>query len=103
MPLPSSTPELSLAQHGACLWLTITREERRNAMSHSLLATLAEAINAAQQQREICAIVLTGAGTKAFCAGADLQAAKAFTTDHSDPQGHTSRACCARRAPATSR
>ncbi|WP_395669769.1 enoyl-CoA hydratase/isomerase family protein [Rhodoferax sp.] len=98
MPIPSSTPELSLAQHGACLWLTITREERRNAMSHSLLATMADAIHAAQQQRDIRAIVITGAGTKAFCAGADLQTANAFTTDHSEPQGHLARVLRAARA-----
>jgi len=35
--------------------------------------------------------VLTGAGEKAFCAGADLQAAQAFTTDYSDPTGHFAR------------
>ena len=34
------------------------------------------------------AIVITGAGSKAFCAGADLQSAKAFTTDYSEPHGH---------------
>ncbi len=31
---------------------------------------------------------MTGAGDKAFCAGADLQAAQAFTSDYSEPYGH---------------
>ena len=70
------------------LWLTIAREARRNAMSHGVLAGMASAINAAQAQRSIRAIVVTGAGSKAFCAGADLQAAQAFTTDFSEPHGH---------------
>jgi enoyl-CoA hydratase/carnithine racemase len=84
----TSSPELSAEQRGPVLWLTITREERRNAMSHGVLAGMAQAITAAQTNREIRAIVITGAGTKAFCAGADLQSAKAFTTDYSEPHGH---------------
>ncbi len=84
----TSTPELAAEQRGPVLWLTITREERRNAMSHGVLAAMAQAITVAQTQRSVRAIVITGAGTKAFCAGADLQSAKAFTTDYSEPHGH---------------
>ncbi|WP_332824689.1 enoyl-CoA hydratase-related protein [Ramlibacter sp.] len=46
---------------------------------------------AAQADREVRVIVITGAGEKAFCAGADLQSAQAFTTDYSDPTGHFAR------------
>jgi enoyl-CoA hydratase/carnithine racemase len=53
-----------------------------------VLAGMAQAIAAAQTNRDIRAIVITGAGSKAFCAGADLQSAKAFTTDYSEPHGH---------------
>ena len=81
-------PELLVEQRGPVLWLTINREARRNAISHGVLAGIAQAIDAAQTQREVRAIVITGAGTKAFCAGADLQSAKAFTTDYSEPYGH---------------
>ncbi len=87
-PTFTSTPELSVEQRGPVLWLTITREERRNAMSHGVLAGMAQAIQAAQGERSIRAIVVTGAGSKAFCAGADLQSANAFTTDYSEPHGH---------------
>ncbi len=83
-----SSPELSIEQRDSVLWLTITREERRNAMSHGVLANMAAAVNQAQSHRDIRAIVVTGAGSKAFCAGADLQSANAFTTDYSEPQGH---------------
>ena len=83
-----STTELSVELRDSALWLTITREERRNAMSHGVLAAMAGAITAAQGQRQVRAIVVTGAGSKAFCAGADLQSAKAFTTDYSEPHGH---------------
>jgi enoyl-CoA hydratase/carnithine racemase len=83
-----SSDELSVELRGSVLWLTITREDRRNAMSHGVLAGMAQAISSAQGQRDIRAIVVTGAGNKAFCAGADLQSAKAFTTDYSEPHGH---------------
>jgi enoyl-CoA hydratase/carnithine racemase len=84
---PDASPEL-LVERGPVLWLTIQREERRNAMSHGVLAGLAQAITAAQTDRAVRAIVITGAGSKAFCAGADLQNAQAFTTDYSEPHGH---------------
>ncbi len=86
--MPERSDELAIEQHDAVLWLTITREARRNAMSHGVLAGMANAIGAAQTRRDIRAIVITGAGSKAFCAGADLQATQTFTTDFSEPHGH---------------
>src|SRR5690349_18843210 len=77
----SSSDELLVEQRGPALWLTINREERRNAMSHGVLAGMARAITAAQTDRGVRAIVITGVGSKAFCAGADLQASNTFVTD----------------------
>lgn len=77
--------ELRIEQRGQVLWLTINREDRRNAMSAGVLAGLSESIAAAQSNRQVRAIVLTGAGDKAFCAGADLATGKAFSIDHSEP------------------
>ncbi len=96
--MPEANEELSVAQTGAVLRLTITREARRNAMSHGVLAGMTSAIEAAQGQRDIRAIVITGGGIKAFCAGADLQAANAFTTDYSEPHGHLARLLRAAKA-----
>ena len=87
-PAFTSSAELNITLQGEVLWLTITREERRNAMSHAVLHGMTQAIDAAQSERTIRAIVITGAGEKAFCAGADLQSAQAFTTDYSEPHGH---------------
>lgn len=94
----TSSDELSADLRGEVLWLTITREERRNAMSHGVLAGMAQAITAAQTQRSVRAIVMTGAGSRAFCAGADLQSAKAFTTDYSEPHGHLAQVLRAAKA-----
>jgi enoyl-CoA hydratase/carnithine racemase len=99
MSISASSPELRVEPRGPVLWLTIQREERRNAMSHAVLAGMAQAIDQAQLDRSLRAIVVTGAGDKAFCAGADLQAAQAFTSDYSEPYGHL--AALLRRAKAS--
>lgn len=89
--MTTNAAELGVERRGPVLWLTIQREERRNAMSHGVLAAMAAALDEAQADRSLRAIVVTGAGSKAFCAGADLQAAQAFTTDYSEPVGHFAR------------
>ena len=54
------------------LTLTINREDRRNALNRAVLESLEAAFAAADEDAEVRAIVLRGAGEKAFCAGADL-------------------------------
>jgi enoyl-CoA hydratase/carnithine racemase len=77
--------ELLVRQQDSVLWLTICREERRNALDHAVLAGLSEAFARAGSDRSVRAIVLTGAGDKAFCAGADLQSGQSFKFDYSEP------------------
>lgn len=89
--MTTNAADLGVERRGDVLWLTIQREERRNAMSHGVLEAMDAAIAGAQSDRSLRAIVVTGAGSKAFCAGADLQAAQAFTTDYSEPLGHFAR------------
>lgn len=79
------TTELTEEMRGPVLWLTINREERRNAMNPAVLDGISQAMVRANEDRSIRAIVLTGAGTKAFCAGADLQSGKAFKFDYAEP------------------
>lgn len=50
----------------------LNRPERRNALRQADLAPLTAALEAAAARPEIRVLVLTGAGDKAFCAGADL-------------------------------
>jgi enoyl-CoA hydratase/carnithine racemase len=52
--------------------LTINRPERRNALSWPVLTGMREALAAAKADPSVHVVVLTGAGDKAFCAGADL-------------------------------
>jgi enoyl-CoA hydratase/carnithine racemase len=52
--------------------VTIDRPERRNAMSFTVMKGLREAMAGAKTDDAVRVVVLTGAGDKAFCAGADL-------------------------------
>lgn len=52
--------------------LTINRAERRNALSWEVVRGLREGVASAKHDEEVRVLVVTGAGEKAFCAGADL-------------------------------
>jgi enoyl-CoA hydratase/carnithine racemase len=52
--------------------ITINRPDRRNAMSWAVTTELRAAFAEAKRDAAVRVVVLTGAGDKAFCAGADL-------------------------------
>ena len=52
--------------------VTLNRPDQRNALNGALLAALVDAIMDARDDEAVRAVVLTGAGDKVFCAGADL-------------------------------
>jgi enoyl-CoA hydratase/carnithine racemase len=52
--------------------VTLDDPEKRNMLSAQMLAELLDAMKAAKADEEVRAVVLTGAGEKVFCAGADL-------------------------------
>jgi enoyl-CoA hydratase len=52
--------------------LTLNRPEKLNALSTTLLHELSAALDAAEADPEVRVLVLTGAGEKAFAAGADI-------------------------------
>ncbi|MDQ8006500.1 MAG: enoyl-CoA hydratase-related protein [Pedobacter sp.] len=54
------------------LYITINRPQKLNALNKEVLTELAHAVASAQTDKEIRAILLTGAGEKAFVAGADI-------------------------------
>jgi enoyl-CoA hydratase/carnithine racemase len=57
---------------GPAAWLTIDREERRNAIGPVVIASLVEALKRAATDDEARVVVLTGAGDRAFSAGGDI-------------------------------
>ena len=52
--------------------LTINRPDRRNALSWEVVRALREGVASAKNDQGVRVLVLSGAGEKAFCAGADL-------------------------------
>lgn len=59
-------------RRGKAQWISINREERRNALNPEVIQGIHSAVSDAVRDGEVRAIVLTGVGQKAFCAGADL-------------------------------
>ena len=53
-------------------FITMNRPEKRNALSHGLVAELKEVFSKAEQDEDVKVIVLRATG-EAFCAGADLE------------------------------
>jgi enoyl-CoA hydratase/carnithine racemase len=68
--MPGEAVLYEVADHVARV--TINRPERRNALSWAVMAELRSALRAAREDAGVRVVVLTGAGEKAFCAGADL-------------------------------
>jgi len=64
--------ELLVSTAGGVTTLTINRPERRNALSWDVITGLRTAVAEAKADAAVRAVVITGAGEKAFCAGADL-------------------------------
>ncbi|UVC09906.1 enoyl-CoA hydratase/isomerase family protein [Rhizobium sp. TH2] len=65
--------ELLVERRGSVLWLTLNRPERHNAINGAMTAALVEALGEASTDIGVRAIVLTGAGERTFCSGADLK------------------------------
>lgn len=62
---------LLVESRGPALWLTINREARRNAINPAVISGIQDAVKEAGTHGTRV-IILTGAGSRAFCAGADL-------------------------------
>jgi enoyl-CoA hydratase/carnithine racemase len=82
---PKLREEVREEMRGPVMWLTIDREERRNAISAGVLSAMSNALARANQDRAVRAVVITGSGTRAFCAGADLQSGTSFKFDYAEP------------------
>ena len=87
--------ELLVERHGKVLWLTLNRPETHNALNAALVGQLIEAFGKASADDALRAVVLTGAGERSFCSGADLKesAGGMFrSTDGVNPIAHVMRA-----------
>ncbi|MBI6567085.1 enoyl-CoA hydratase/isomerase family protein [Pseudomonas synxantha] len=63
---------VKLTQEGQYAFLTLDRPEVLNALSFDIIKQISQALDRAAQW-DIRALIITGAGDKAFCAGADIK------------------------------
>ena len=79
---------------GEVFTIVIDRETRRNALNEAVALGIIAGLDEAEADRSVRAVVLTGAGDKAFCAGGDLQPAAdgtPFAIDAADPRHYVAR------------
>jgi enoyl-CoA hydratase/carnithine racemase len=70
-----------LERRGAIGLVTLDRPERMNALSRALVARFGEIGRELEQQEDLRLVIVTGAGDKAFCAGADLKERAGMSSD----------------------
>lgn len=63
---------LSLSTEGSILTVTINRESKLNALNTATVAEIKEVIQSVYDDKDINGVIITGAGEKAFVAGADI-------------------------------
>jgi enoyl-CoA hydratase/carnithine racemase len=70
----TAEPVLVIERRGAVMVLRLNRPEARNSLNPELLTAIGLGMVEAENDPEVRAVVLTGTGDKAFCAGMDLRA-----------------------------
>jgi enoyl-CoA hydratase len=72
------TTELLHEVRDGIAFVTLNRPQARNALTFAMYERLAEICNEANKDRSVKAILITGAGDKAFAAGTDISQFRAF-------------------------
>ncbi len=85
--------DLVVGREGAVVTVVLNRPERRNALTWPMVDRLRGAVADAKADPDVRVLVLTGAGDRAFCAGADLggMAAGASELELHDGRGQLAR------------
>jgi methylglutaconyl-CoA hydratase len=79
-----SDPAISVEVQGRIAIWTLSRPDRLNALTTVMLEQLASLVENVRQSHDVRAVIITGQGTRAFCAGADLKERRTM----SDAQVH---------------
>ena len=77
--------DLLVGRQGTTAWITLNRPDARNALSRAVNIELAEQVQELDQDDGVRAVVITGTGDKAFCAGADLKERKGVDASETGP------------------
>jgi crotonobetainyl-CoA hydratase len=70
----TDVPGALVERRGDVMVVTINRPDARNAINAAVSIGVGDALDDAQNDSDVRAVVITGAGDKSFCAGADLKA-----------------------------
>lgn len=70
----AEAPAALYERRGNVALITINRPDARNAVNGAVSTAVGDALQQAQDDPDVWAVVITGAGDKSFCAGADLKA-----------------------------
>lgn len=76
---------IRVERRGVAAWVTLDRPQAMNALSRQLNTDLAALARELGSDKTIRAVVLTGAGERAFSAGADLKERKGVTAEETGP------------------
>ena len=80
------TPAVLVERQGHIMIVTLNRPEARNAVNQALWVGAGSALAQAEQDAEVRAVIIRGAGDQSFCAGVDLKAlSRRETIAPSDP------------------
>ncbi|HKF16771.1 MAG TPA: enoyl-CoA hydratase/isomerase family protein [Candidatus Dormibacteraeota bacterium] len=73
--------ELIAVRQGPIQWVVFNRPRARNAMTWHMYERLVEVCKGVNEDRTVRAMVLTGAGGRAFVAGTDISQFRSFSTE----------------------
>jgi enoyl-CoA hydratase/carnithine racemase len=76
---------IDVHKNGGTWTVTLNRPDKANALTIGMLEHLAEVFAQAQQDTDLRVLVVTGAGTRVFCAGADLGEARDASSITTNP------------------
>ncbi len=80
------TPDPILCEKAGPIWrVTLNRPQKANAISLAMLKALDRIVGEAEAASDLRALIITGAGQRVFCAGADLGEID-FAGDHAKPK-----------------
>jgi methylglutaconyl-CoA hydratase len=77
--------EILVEDKNGVVWVTLNRPDVRNALSRDVNLQLNDIALSFERRDDLRAVVITGAGEKAFCAGADLKERKGVTAAQTGP------------------
>jgi enoyl-CoA hydratase len=67
-----SMENIRIEKHDGSAWVTVDRPKALNALNRATISELSQAFDDLRQDRSVGVVLLTGAGEKAFIAGADI-------------------------------